>query len=45
MLAGAARTWLNRYGVQVGRRAVIVTADDEAVSRARSARSGLPLPL
>jgi sarcosine oxidase, subunit alpha len=30
MLAGAARTWLNRYGVRAGRRAVIVTAVDEA---------------
>jgi sarcosine oxidase, subunit alpha len=30
MLAGAARTYLNRYGVLPGRRAVVVTADDEA---------------
>ncbi|MGO9803157.1 MAG: sarcosine oxidase subunit alpha family protein [Steroidobacteraceae bacterium] len=30
MLAGAARTWLNRYGVLAGSRAVVVTADDSA---------------
>lgn len=30
MLAGAARTYLNRYGVLPGRRAVVVTACDEA---------------
>jgi sarcosine oxidase, subunit alpha len=30
MLAGAARTWLNRYGVLAGSRAVVVTADDGA---------------
>jgi sarcosine oxidase subunit alpha len=30
MLAGAARTWLNRYGVRPGTRAVLVTAADEA---------------
>jgi sarcosine oxidase subunit alpha len=30
MLAGAARTWLHRYGVLAGTRAVVVTADDEA---------------
>jgi len=30
MLAGAARTWLNRYGVVPGTRAVVVTAGDEA---------------
>ncbi|HEV2230317.1 MAG TPA: 2Fe-2S iron-sulfur cluster-binding protein, partial [Steroidobacteraceae bacterium] len=30
MLAGAARTWLNRYGVVPGTRAVVVTACDEA---------------
>jgi sarcosine oxidase subunit alpha len=30
MLAGAARTWLNRYGVLAGTRAVLVTAADEA---------------
>jgi sarcosine oxidase subunit alpha len=30
MLAGAARTYLNRYGVRPGTRAVLVTATDEA---------------
>jgi sarcosine oxidase subunit alpha len=30
MLAGAARTWLNRYGVLPGTRAVVVTACDQA---------------
>jgi sarcosine oxidase subunit alpha len=30
MLAGAARTYLHRYGVRVGSRAVVVTADDSA---------------
>src|SRR3546814_10293738 len=30
MLAGAARTYLNRYGVKVGNRAVVVTAHDSA---------------
>jgi sarcosine oxidase, subunit alpha len=30
MLAGAARTWLNRYAVLAGSRAVVVTATDEA---------------
>ncbi len=30
MLAGAARTWLNRYAVLPGTRAVVVTACDEA---------------
>jgi sarcosine oxidase, subunit alpha len=30
LLAGAARTYLNRYGVRVGLRAVVVTADDAA---------------
>ncbi|HEY1492809.1 MAG TPA: 2Fe-2S iron-sulfur cluster-binding protein, partial [Steroidobacteraceae bacterium] len=30
MLAGAARTWLNRYAVRPGTRAVLVTAADEA---------------
>jgi sarcosine oxidase subunit alpha len=29
MLAGAARTWLNRYGVRPGTRAVVLTAADE----------------
>ncbi|MBV8495382.1 MAG: sarcosine oxidase subunit alpha family protein, partial [Gammaproteobacteria bacterium] len=35
MLAGAARTWLNRYGVLPGQRAVLVTAADEAYAAAR----------
>ena len=30
MLAGAARTWLNRYAVLAGTRAVVITAADEA---------------
>lgn len=30
MLAGAARTYLNRYGVLAGRRVVLVTSSDEA---------------
>ena len=30
MLAGAARTYLHRYGVKVGNRVVIATADDSA---------------
>jgi sarcosine oxidase subunit alpha len=34
MLAGAARTWLNRYGVLPGTRAVVVTANDEAYTAA-----------
>ena len=34
MLAGAARTWLNRYGVLPGTRSVIVTACDEAYAAA-----------
>jgi sarcosine oxidase, subunit alpha len=34
MLAGAARTWLNRYAVLPGTRAVIVTAADEACTAA-----------
>jgi sarcosine oxidase, subunit alpha len=34
MLAGAARTWLNRYGVLPGTRAVLVTAADEAYTAA-----------
>ena len=34
MLAGAARTWLNRYGVLPGTRAVVVTASDEAYAAA-----------
>jgi sarcosine oxidase subunit alpha len=34
MLAGAARTFLNRYGVLAGTRAVVVTADDAAYEAA-----------
>jgi sarcosine oxidase subunit alpha len=34
LLAGAAQTYLNRYGVRVGRRIVIVTADDAAYQAA-----------
>ena len=34
MLAGAGQTYLNRYGVRVGDRAVIVTADDAAYQSA-----------
>ena len=34
MLAGAAQTYLNRYGVRVGKRAVIVTSNDAAYSAA-----------
>jgi sarcosine oxidase subunit alpha len=34
MLAGAARTYLNRYGVRAGSRAVLVTANDAAYQAA-----------
>jgi sarcosine oxidase subunit alpha len=34
MLAGAAQTYLNRYGVRVGKRAVIVTSNDTAYAAA-----------
>jgi sarcosine oxidase subunit alpha len=34
LLAGAARTYLNRYGVRVGTRAVVVTAGDDAYQAA-----------
>jgi sarcosine oxidase subunit alpha len=34
LLAGAAHTYLNRYGVRVGRRAVIVTSGDDAYQAA-----------
>jgi len=34
VLAGAARTWLNRYGVLPGTRAILVTATDEAYTAA-----------
>jgi len=35
MLAGAARTYLNRYGVRAGTRAVVVTSTDAALDAAR----------
>jgi sarcosine oxidase subunit alpha len=38
MLAGAARTYLHRYGVLPGRRAVVVTAHDEAYRVAHALR-------
>ncbi len=42
LLAGAARTWLNRYGVVPGTRAVLVTACDEAYRAALElARAGV----
>ena len=44
MLAGAARTWLNRYGVLPGTRAVLVTACDEAYRRGARAAAGRRLP-
>lgn len=34
LLADAARTWLNRYGVRVGRRAVVATSCDTAYAAA-----------
>jgi sarcosine oxidase subunit alpha len=34
MLAGAAQAYLNRYGVRVGRRALVVTSNDTAYSAA-----------
>ncbi|MGD9507425.1 MAG: sarcosine oxidase subunit alpha [Geminicoccaceae bacterium] len=44
ILAGAARTYLNRYGVRVGERAVVVTAHDGAWAAAFDlARSGTPV--
>ncbi|MDP4025372.1 sarcosine oxidase subunit alpha family protein [Methylobacterium sp. NEAU 140] len=46
MLAGAARTYLNRYGVRVGDRAVVVTAHDAAWAAAFDlARAGTTVPL
>jgi sarcosine oxidase subunit alpha len=46
MLAGAARTWLNRYGVRPGSRAVVVTADDSAYEVALDLRqAGLDIAL
>jgi sarcosine oxidase, subunit alpha len=38
MLAGAARTFLNRYGVLAGTRSVLVTADDAAYAAALELR-------
>ncbi len=44
MLAGAARTWLNRYGVVPGTRAVVVAACDEAYRAALDlARAGVDI--
>ncbi|WP_182084143.1 sarcosine oxidase subunit alpha [Aureimonas sp. ME7] len=44
MLAGAARTYLNRYGVKVGNRAVVVTSHDSAwVSAFDLARAGVAI--
>ena len=40
MLAGAARTWLNRYGVLPGTRAVVVTACDAAYEAALELQRG-----
>jgi sarcosine oxidase subunit alpha len=40
MLAGAAQTYLNRYGVLVGRRVVVVTACDTAYQAALELRAG-----
>ncbi|HTX23968.1 MAG TPA: sarcosine oxidase subunit alpha family protein [Steroidobacteraceae bacterium] len=39
MLAGAARTYVNRYGVLPGRRAVVATATDEAYRAALDLRA------
>src|SRR3546814_403985 len=45
MLAGAARTYLNRYGVKVGNRAVVVTAHDSAWFAAFDlAQAGISVP-
>jgi sarcosine oxidase subunit alpha len=40
MLADAARTYVNRYGVQAGRRAVLLTADDSAYDAALDLKAG-----
>ncbi len=46
MLAGAARSYLNRYGVRAGNRAVVVTACDTAYAAARDLhRAGVEVPL
>ncbi len=45
MLAGAARTFLNRYGVRPGSRAVVVTAHDSAYRAALDlAEAGVAVP-
>jgi len=45
MLAGAARTYLNRYGVRAGSRAVLVTANDAAYQSAiELAAAGVAIP-
>jgi sarcosine oxidase subunit alpha len=44
MLAGAVRTYLNRYGVRAGTRAVVFTADDAAYQAALDlARAGVAI--
>ena len=44
MLAGAAQTFLNRFGVRVGNRAVVVTSHDSAWHTAFDlAFGGLPV--
>ncbi|HYZ23349.1 MAG TPA: sarcosine oxidase subunit alpha family protein [Rhodopila sp.] len=40
MLAGAAQVYLHRYGVKVGRRAVVVTADDSGYYQTISLHAG-----
>ncbi|MDH2312394.1 sarcosine oxidase subunit alpha [Methylobacterium brachiatum] len=46
MLAGSARTFLNRYGVRVGTRAVVATSHDSAWRAAFDlARAGTSVPL
>ena len=46
MLAGAARTYLNRYGVRVGERAIVVTSHDSAWASAFDlARAGTQVTL
>jgi sarcosine oxidase subunit alpha len=46
MLAGAARTYLNRYGILPGRRAVLLTATDEAYRAALDLHAaGVSIPL
>jgi sarcosine oxidase subunit alpha len=46
MLAGSARTFLHRYGVLPGRRAVVLTTDDSAYEAAIDlARAGVDVPV